>query len=338
MLIATISVAFGAAHLGTPFSRLAFCRRCVERNRLRHNRRSGVGIFRRDSSFASCAVSIILLAGKHVPFERSAVSVPAIFIRLGPWKLLLFVARVLGAPAAFAQGGPPYYTNDPGTPGNHSWEINLGYMPFLYTNQSITHMPDVDINFGLGDLIQLTFENAWLRVVNPSSTPKYGLGQDQLGVKWRFYENEESGFAISVFPQLSVNNPDDSVARGITPRSASLIIPVEFSKKLGPIDLNWEVGYNYVHTGASGWLAGVVVGRDLSKNLEVDAEFYGLGTYHPANGQQTIEGGLRYKIHPPFILLLMAGRSVQPSSNEQPHFVGYFGLQFLLPPKPFAKD
>jgi hypothetical protein len=262
----------------------------------------------------------------------------AAFTEFRPGYLLLLLACALGCPAAFAQGGPPYYTNDPGTPGNHNWEINLGYMPFLYTNQSITHTPDVDINFGLGDRIQLTFENAWLRVVNPSSSPKYGLGQDQLGVKWRFYDNKESGLAISVFPQLSLNNPDNSVARGITPRSASLILPLEFSKKLGPINLNWEVGYNYVHTRADGWLAGVVVGHDLTENLEIDAEFYGLGTFNPSNGQQTIEGGLRYKIHPPFILLLMAGRSVQPASNEQPRFVSYFGMQFLLPPKPFAKD
>jgi len=37
----------------------------------------------------------------------------------------------------------------------------------------------------------------------------------------------------------------------------------------------------------------------------------------------------------PFILLLMAGRSVAPARNGQPYFVDYFGTQFLLPPKPF---
>jgi hypothetical protein len=37
------------------------------------------------------------------------------------------------AAVALAQGGPPYYTNDPGTPGHLNWEINLGYMPFLST-------------------------------------------------------------------------------------------------------------------------------------------------------------------------------------------------------------
>jgi hypothetical protein len=237
-------------------------------------------------------------------------------------------------PSVWAQGGPPYYTNDPGTPGNLQWEINLGYMPFLYPNESIAHTPDVDINFGLGDRIQLTYENAWLRVDNPPSV-KYGLGQDQLGVKWRFYDNGDSEFAISIFPQLSVNNPNHSTRRGITPGGASLILPIEFTKKLGPIDVNWEVGYNTVHLGPDGWIAGVVVGRDVTKKLELDAELYGTGTFRNSSNQQTLDGGMRYKLHAPFILLLMAGRSVARASNEQPYFVGYFGMQFLLPPKPF---
>jgi hypothetical protein len=40
-----------------------------------------------------------------------------------------------------SKGGPPYYTNDPGTPGNLNWEINLGYMPLLYSGHSVSHVP-----------------------------------------------------------------------------------------------------------------------------------------------------------------------------------------------------
>jgi hypothetical protein len=255
----------------------------------------------------------------------------------GKYSISFFWFFAFFCPSVCAQGGPPYYTNDPGTPGNLQWEINLGYMPFLFPDHSIAHTPDVDINFGLGDRIQLTYENAWLRVDNPSPV-KFGLGQDQLGFKWRFYDNQDSGFAVSLFPQLSINNPNNSVERGITPRGASLILPLEFSKKLGPIDLNWEAGYNLVHRGPDGWLAGVVVGHEFTKNLELDAEFYSTGTFHPFTDQETLEGGLRYKIHPPVILLLMAGRSLQPAGTNQPYFVGYFGLQFLLPPHPFEKE
>jgi hypothetical protein len=242
---------------------------------------------------------------------------------------------LLFAPPARSQGGPPYYTNDPGTPGSRNWEINLGYMPFLYNGASTTHTPDVDINYGVGDRIQLTYENAWLRVKTGADAAKDGVGQDQLGVKWRFYDDKDTGLGISLFPQLSVNNPNQSVQRGITPPGASLILPFEFSKHLGPVDVNWEVGYNEVHLGPHGWLAGFVVGHDISKKLELDAEFYGYGTFHDSNNQQTLDAGARYKIRPPFILLLMAGRSVAPAFKSQPFFVGYFGMQFLLPPKPF---
>jgi hypothetical protein len=48
------------------------------------------------------------------------------------FPILIAVLFFLFAAAdTFAQGGPPYYTNDPGTPGHLNWEINVGYMPFL---------------------------------------------------------------------------------------------------------------------------------------------------------------------------------------------------------------
>jgi hypothetical protein len=259
-------------------------------------------------------------------------------LRLSKASALLLLVFAFGSPVLLGQGGPPYYTNDPGTPGNMQWEINLGYMPFLYGTQSITHTPDVDINFGLGDRVQLTFESAWLRVDDLPEPPRYGLEQDQLGVKWRFYDNEDSGFAVSVFPQLSINNPNNSVQRGITPRGASLILPLEFTKKLGPVDLNWEAGYNAVHLGHDGYVAGIVAGHSFTNNFEMDSEFYSVGTFRASGDTETLGIGARYKTHPPLILLLMAGRSVEAARNGQPYFVGYFGMQFLLPPKPFKAD
>jgi hypothetical protein len=253
-------------------------------------------------------------------------------------RSLILLALFFAATSAFAQGGPPYYTNDPGTPGNLNWEINLGYMPFLYSNQSVSHTPDVDINFGIGDRIQLTYENAWLRVRPPSSATKFGVGQSNPGVKWRFYDAGESGLSISVFPQLFLNNPNDAVRRGITPASDTFLMPVEFSKKFGPIDVDYEVGYQFVRKGPDGWLTGLVVGHDFTSKLEMDMELYSQGAFHPSDSQPTIDFGARYKIRPWAILLLMAGRSLEPTRANQSYFVGYFGIQFLLPPKSAKSD
>ncbi len=245
---------------------------------------------------------------------------------------------VFASTSAFAQGGPPYYTNDPGTPGNHNWEINFGYMPFFYSDRSVSHTPDVDINFGLGDRIQLTYENAWLRVQNPFSKTEYGLGQSNPGVKWRFYDAGEGHLAISTFPQLLLNNPNDAVRRGITSATEAFLLPAEFSKKIGPFDVDYEIGYQWVHKGPNGWLTGLVVGHDFTRKLEGDIEFYNVGTFHPSENQPTIDVGGRYKLHNPIILLFMAGRSVEPVRSDQSYSVGYFGIQLLLPPKSDPAD
>jgi len=252
--------------------------------------------------------------------------------------VIALVWMSLAAAPAFAQGGPPYITNDPGTPGHLNWEINIGYEPFYYSNQSASHTPDVDINFGIGDRIQLTYENAWLRVQNPGSGTKYGLGQSNPGVKWRFYDTGDSGLSISVFPQFFLNNPNDASRRGITPANSSFLLPFEFSKKFGPIDVDYEIGYQAVHKGPDGWITGIVLGHEFTKKLELDLEVYNQGTFHPSENLPTMDFGGRYKLHRPVILLLMAGRSLQASSPTHSYFYGYFGIQLLLPPKSYKLD
>ena len=271
--------------------------------------------------------------------ERAHTNLLSLRVPVASWpSLMLLLFVVFAGASGSAQGGPPYYTNDPGTPGHLNWEINLGYMPFLYSDQSVSHTPDVDINFGIGDRIQLTYENAWLRVHKPSSRTEYGLGQSNPGVKWRFYDAGESGLAVSVFPQLFLNNPNDAVRRGVTSASETFLLPFEFSRKFGPVDVDYEIGYQFVRKGPNGWLTGLVIGHEFTPKLEMDMEIYSQGTFHPSESQPSIDFGGRYKIHRPMILLFMAGRSLEPSGSNQSYFLGYFGIQFLLPLKSYKSD
>ena len=211
-------------------------------------------------------------------------------------------------------------------------------MPFLYPDHSISHVPDIDINFGLGDRVQLTYESAWLRVKPSDFSAKYGPNQSNFGVKWRFYDAGPSGWSISTFPQGFVNNPGDAVRRGITPPNNSFLVPVEVSKNFGPVSLDAEVGYQFVFQGgADAWLTGLVLGHDFTKRLELDFETYSQGTFQPSDSATTFGFGGRYRLHRPVILLFMAGRSFSPASPTQPYFVGYFGLQLLLPSRAYDK-
>lgn len=59
---------------------------------------------------------------------------------------------------ANAQGGPPLITNDPVTPGNGNWEINLGLIPELTNTTHNVRVPQIDLNYGIGKHIQLNYE------------------------------------------------------------------------------------------------------------------------------------------------------------------------------------
>ena len=129
--------------------------------------------------------------------------------RLAGFGLLFVVFSVL---RASAQGGPPFKTDDPETPGNRHWEINFGWIGDRNPAAGAYQVPDFDINYGLGDRIQLKYELPIAieetrpltgGLYDPSgaavSTPGQvigGLGESLMGIKWRFYEHHPGDAAV----------------------------------------------------------------------------------------------------------------------------------------------
>ena len=107
--------------------------------------------------------------------------------------------------SAQAQGGPPLLTDDPGTPGNRHWEVNLAATVEHTGDASLYEAPLVDVNYGLGERIQLKLEMPLL--IESASGTRTGLGNPSLGVKWRFLDDSSSGLAISTFPSFEFPNP-----------------------------------------------------------------------------------------------------------------------------------
>ncbi len=101
---------------------------------------------------------------------------------------------------AHGQGGPPFRTDDPETPGNQHWEINFGWIGDRNPAAGAYQVPDFDINYGLGERIQLKYEiPITIEETRPQSATEAdaaepghvigGIGQSLLGIKWRFYEH-----------------------------------------------------------------------------------------------------------------------------------------------------
>src|ERR1700677_1562637 len=107
--------------------------------------------------------------------------------------ILLLVLPFVGAVSARAQGGPPFITDDPGTPGNHHWEINFGWIANHNPGQSYYEIPDVDMHYGRGDRIQLKYELPLAAGTNANISTGVGLGESLLGIKWRYFEYHRAG-------------------------------------------------------------------------------------------------------------------------------------------------
>ena len=130
-------------------------------------------------------------------------------LRRSRWvRALSFALSVVFNVAAHAQGGPPFRTDDPETPGNQHWEINFGWIGDRNPAAGAYQVPDFDINYGLGDRIQLKYElpiaieetRAQPATATSLATPGQvigGLGESLLGIKWRFYEHHANDDFLS---------------------------------------------------------------------------------------------------------------------------------------------
>jgi hypothetical protein len=116
------------------------------------------------------------------------------FLRALSHPLAGFLLPALFAVAAHGQGGPPFRTNDPETPGNRNWEINTGWVADRNPATGAYQVPDFEISYGLGDRIQLKYElPIAIQEIRPlPGQPGHliaGVGESLLAVKWRFYEH-----------------------------------------------------------------------------------------------------------------------------------------------------
>ena len=235
--------------------------------------------------------------------------------RCWTWKrfalaLLIVATQALSvALSARAQAGPPFRTDDPETPGNKHWEINLGWIGNRNPGAGSYQVPDFDINYGLGDRIQLKYE---LPIAIEETRPQpptesqpalpgsvlVGLGESLLGVKWRFYEHHPgdrwfgrnppestaqagSGeervvdFSMGTYPQLTLDNPTSSVPNGVVPPGPDFLLPLEVNGRIGPIRLDGEVGYHFGnHALPQSWIRGAIIGHEFTDRTEAYAEIY----------------------------------------------------------------
>ncbi len=235
-----------------------------------------------------------------------------------------------GTAKLHAEGSPPLITDDPGTPGDGHWEINLGVSSEKRPGSRASELPLFDLNYGIGDRLQLKYEVPYLRVHEDGSPTKSGFGNSAAGVKWRFYDEGDHGLSASVYPQVEFNNPGSSSDdRGLVDPGTAFALPFQFARKAGPLSFIWQVGREF-RSGGGSWFYGVSAGHQISRRCEFAVELAGSASSGFDRSHLTANLGVVFELTERSSLLFSVGRELHNHDEPRASFVGYLGVQWRL--------
>ena len=220
-------------------------------------------------------------------------------------------------------------TDDPGTPGNGKWEINIATTLDRLPHEQSWGLPALDLNYGLGERIQLTLQTSFIVLKRSARGPIGGLGNVEAAVKWRFLDEKTNGFSVSTFPRAIFSVLQSSVRRGLADDGTRVQCPVQVARRFGGVGLDFEFGPLFSTVGRSEWLYGIVGGTDLSKTTTVMAEIQGTSRTNFTRDVLIANVGLRQKLTDSCILIASLGHEVRAPAGESLALIGYCGLQLL---------
>jgi len=226
------------------------------------------------------------------------------------------------------QGGPPLLTDDPGTPGDGVWELNLAAAMERVSTETRWEAPLLDLNYGVGERTQLKLEIPWLTLDEDGRELRSGLGNGLIGVKWRFLDQETSGISVSTYPQVEFNTVTSSEQRGLVEDGAQVLLPFEVQRDFGILGVDGEIGYASREGDDGEWIWGLAVGRDVTERLELLAEVHGEGDLELDEGELVGNLGFRWSLGERETVLFSIGRGIR--DRDETEWTAYLGVQLVI--------
>lgn len=228
-----------------------------------------------------------------------------------------------------AWAGPPFVTDDPEPVEFRHWEVYISSITDRNPSGSSGTLPHVEVNYGPAPNLQvhMILPCASNRPAGQSAT--FGLGNTELGVKYRFVQETRRQPMVGTFPLVEV--PSGSAAHGLGSGHFQFLLPIWVQKSWGPWTSYGGGGY-FINPGMgnrSFWLYGWEVQKTLNEHLTLGGEVF--GTTPDSNGApNTLNfniGGI-YSPDEGHHILFSAGRGIRGDIE----FMSYLGFQWTFGP------
>jgi len=203
---------------------------------------------------------------------RESATCQSISLRSKLSKLGAMLLCAAGLLPAMARAGPPFLTDDPEPVEHEHWEAYIAGQMTSATGGVVTTAPHLEVNYGALPDVHL---HAIVPLVLARATggpTHYGLGDLELGVKYRFVHETGTMPQIGTFPLLFV--PTGNSAKGLGSGQVGALLPIWLQKSSGPWTTYGGGGYaiNPGTNNANYLQAGWLVQREIVKALTIGAE------------------------------------------------------------------
>ncbi|MCC7496052.1 MAG: transporter [Bryobacterales bacterium] len=232
------------------------------------------------------------------------------------------LASALLFSCVIATAGPPFLTDDPEPVPWHHYEAYAFSTWNRSSGSTFLMIPAFEFNAGVAPDVQL-------HIILPGAytTPPraFGIGDIELGVKYRFLHETASRPQIGVFPMLEV--PSGDSRRGLGNGTTWARLPVWLQKSNGSWTTYGGGGYQINHAPGmqDSVFAGWLVQREITKHLILGAELYYQGPQTAGDRRSALaDMGGYYNLRENLSLLFMVGHTV---AGER-QMAGYFGLYY----------
>jgi hypothetical protein len=239
------------------------------------------------------------------------------------------MAVPLLAASTLALAGPPFVTDDPEPVEYQHHELYIATQQLKTQDGRVGTLPHLEFNYGAAPDVQL-HAIVPLAFGSPADGPReHGLGDVELGVKYRFVQETDSRPMVGIFPLVEL--PTGNADRGLGNGKAQLFLPVWLQKKFGD---GWQTygggGYwiNHADGARNHWFFGWQVQKDISEQLTLGAEIF--HSTEAAVGQGASTGfnlGGIYNLDEHNHVLFSAGRGLV-RANATNQFSSYLAYQW----------
>lgn len=240
---------------------------------------------------------------------------------------LLSVIAIVGAPLS-ATAGPPFRTDDPEPVDYQHREFYLFSTGTHVRCDTGATLPGVEVNYGaLPDLqlhviAPLAFDHA------SGSSAQYGYGDTELGIKYRFIQEDEQGWRpmVGVFPLIEA--PSGDASRGLGAGHAREFLPLWLQKSFADWTTYGGGGY-WINPGPGNrnyWYVGWLLQRKLTDQITLGGEvFHQTADTVGGNDSSGFNIGGYYDFSENHHFLFSVGRGIQnaPTTNGFSYYIAY---------------